>query len=104
MPQFDVYENPDPRTRRGFPFFVNIQSDLLADAGTVVVIPLASKSAFDRPLSRLNPVFRIRGVDAVLVPQQIAGVSKKSLSRPVASLAQSRDQIVAAIDVLIVGV
>ena len=105
MAQFDVYRNRDTATRRRVPYLLDVQSDLLEDLGTRVVIPLAAPSpAGVAAIGRLMPVFDIEGATVTLVTAQLAGVSRAVLGRHVGSLAASRREIVAALDVLISGV
>lgn len=40
MPQFAVYGNINPATRAAVPLLLDVQSDLLAELGTRVVVPL----------------------------------------------------------------
>lgn len=40
MPQFDVYRNRNPRSRRSIPYLLDVQSDLLTALSTRVVVPL----------------------------------------------------------------
>lgn len=40
MGQFWAYTNPNPATRDSYPFLLEIQSNLLRDLRTTVVIPL----------------------------------------------------------------
>ena len=41
MRQFDLYENPDSDSRAIYPFFVDVQTDLLDDLNSRVVIPIS---------------------------------------------------------------
>ena len=104
MAQFDVHRNADPRTRIRFPFLVDIQSDLLYDLAIRVVIPLTPVEILGAPIGRLNPRLEVMGKSCALATTHIAGVSKSVLGPVVANLAESRDQIVAAIDVVISGI
>ena len=45
MPQFSVSRNPNPDTKAAFHLLLDVQSDLIADLGTRVVIPLAPATA-----------------------------------------------------------
>ena len=58
--QFDIYENPSPRTRDVYPFVVDIQSNLLGALAMRMVVPLAvtSLSAKDLPRS-LCPIITV---------------------------------------------
>jgi len=41
MKQFDLYENVDPDSRETYPYFVDVQTDLLNDLNSRVLIPIA---------------------------------------------------------------
>lgn len=104
MAQFDVYQNPNARTRNEFPYLVDVQSDLLSGLTIRVVVPLVRLKSLGQPLSRLNPGFLVKDQDLALATTHIAGVPKTVLGPVVANLAHSRDTIIAAIDVVITGV
>ena len=62
MTQFTVYRNKNPRSRTTFPFLVNVQSDLLDELQTRVVIPLTRAAALTRkPVSNLMPSVQFEG-------------------------------------------
>ena len=44
MPQFSVYKNKNPKTRSSYPYLVDVQSDLLSDIGTRVIVPLVKRT------------------------------------------------------------
>lgn len=48
MAQFIVYRNKNARTKPIFPFLVDVQSDLLEDLQTRVVIPLSKAAALTK--------------------------------------------------------
>jgi toxin CcdB len=103
MKQFDVLANPFPRTRERQPFLVALQSDLLVRSlDTVVVAPLepAGSGTF---ADRLNPRVVVDGEPFVLVAQELATVRKSVLGNPRASIANERDAIIAALDMLFTG-
>lgn len=52
----------------------------------------------------LNPVFTVDGRKVVLLAQEMAGVLVKRLGTFVTSLAESRSEIVRALDVVLSGV
>ncbi|WP_366145348.1 CcdB family protein [Candidatus Accumulibacter sp. ACC007] len=41
MPQFAVYRNPNPETTADYPLLLDVQSDLIAELGTRVVVPIS---------------------------------------------------------------
>ncbi|HWS74869.1 MAG TPA: CcdB family protein [Quisquiliibacterium sp.] len=105
MPQFDVFTNENPATRARAPYLVDVQSELLEELATRVVVPLvAAGKGTLAPMTRLMPVFEIEGRRFTFVTPQLAGVPRAVLGRRVASLASSRHEIVAALDVLISGI
>jgi toxin CcdB len=102
--QFTVYRNKNPRSRAAFPFLLDVQSDLLDELQTRVVIPLTKAAAFVRkPVAHLMPVVQFEGEAYVLVTPQLAGIARSEIGSPAGSLAQRRDTIVAAMDFLLSG-
>jgi toxin CcdB len=104
VPQFDVYRNSNPRSKAAFPVVVDVQSDLLDELQTRVVIPLSRIAALARrPVSQLTPVLEFEGSSYVLVTPQLAGVARNDLGALTGSLAPKREIILAALDFLILG-
>jgi toxin CcdB len=104
MAQFSVYRNKNPRTKALFPFFVDVQTDLLRDLQTRVVIPLSKAAALKRkPVSYLTPTLDFDGSTYVLLTPELAGISRSDLGAEAGSLAARRDVILAALDFLVTG-
>jgi|TARA_B110000902_G_C14293723_1_gene582224 toxin CcdB len=103
--QFDVYTNTDKDTNSTYPYFVDIQNDLIDTLNSRVVIPLtpSSKSAKSYP-STLCPIIKIKNQNYSLLTHQLTSVSKNFLKNNQGSLVASRDDIVAAIDFLVTGI
>ncbi len=105
MPQFSVYRNPNPDSRASVPFLLDVQSDLTADLATRVVAPLSPASAMrGKIINTLTPLLEIDGKQYAMLTPQLAGVSKKQLGTRVADVAARRDEILAALDLLITGI
>ena len=105
MAQFTVYRNKNPRTRSALPFLLDVQSDLLENLETRVVVPLCPTTAVrGKPLRTLTPVLEIEGKSFLMLTPHLAGVSKSDIGTPIARLEQERFAIIAAIDFLITGV
>ena len=105
MAQFDVYRNANPATRARVPYLLDVQSDLLDALTTRVVVPLCKPEVLRGKLAeRLNPVFEIEGRKMVLLTPELAGVSIKALGEQIANLANRRDAIIAALDLVITGI
>jgi toxin CcdB len=101
MAQFDVHRNP----RGGaFPLLLDIQADVVARLATRVVVPLARRKGYGaQPLTRLNPIVTMNGVEYVLVFQELAGIPASALGARVGSMAARRAELIAALDWLITG-
>jgi toxin CcdB len=102
MGQFDVHKNP----RRGeFPLLLDVQSELLSRLATRVVVPMARLKRWDsKPITRLNPIARIGGVEYILVFQELAAIAGEDLGERVTSLAGRRAELLGALDLLIMGI
>ena len=105
MPQWDVYANPSPRSRDDLPYLIDVQSELLGDLGTRLVIPLSRQPQVPSGLPRrMTPLFDIDGETLRLVPQEAGAVDAMALRRPVASLRGQAHRIVDALDAVVSGV
>jgi toxin CcdB len=105
MRQFDVYTNPSKATRKAYPFIVDIQSNVISEITTRIVVPLGRKADFkNEEMKGLTPVVTYEGEDLLLLIPQIASMPAKALKKPVGSLSHLRDEIVAALDFAITGI
>lgn len=105
MPQFAVYKNKNAATKTRVPFLLDVQSDLLSELDTRLVIPLYVGTAWKgKPFTVLTPRFEIQGKEYVLMTPQLAGISKKDLGEEVTELTAGRNSIIAALDFLITGI
>ncbi|MEW6490600.1 MAG: CcdB family protein [Thermodesulfobacteriota bacterium] len=103
MAQFDVHRNGNPHTCRDIPYLLDVQSDLLDPLATRVVVPLVRLAAVPTPVRHLNPVFEVQGKRVVLSTPELAGIPRSALGEKVENLAQRRDEIIRALDVLFTG-
>lgn len=105
MAQFDVYPNPSKASKTYYPYLVDIQSVLLTNLATRIVIPLGQYSAFGSQSMRgLTPQISFDDQQLLLMTPQISSVPEKHLKNPVGSLSHFRDQIVAALDLAVTGI
>lgn len=105
MSQFCAYKNPNPATRAQYPYLLDIQSDLLSELRTTVVIPMTpSKLAAAMSLTRLNPNIVINGKSFTVMTQELAGVDRKQLGAQASNLSSYRTEIVAALDFVLSGI
>lgn len=103
MAQFCVHRNANPATRSDFPLLLDVQNDLVSGLETRVVVPLCQLQSI-RPIRRLTPVFEFDEHTYVMLTPQLAGIPKRLLGPQVADLSDSRDEILAAIDLLLTGI
>jgi toxin CcdB len=105
MPQFSVYKNKNPKTRSSYPYLVDVQSDLLSDIGTRVVVPLLKRTATTKKaVKNLMPVVSVDGQQFIMVVPLLAGIASGELGTAVASVSQHRGEVIAALDFLITGI
>lgn len=100
--QFDVYRMTAPEGQ----LVVVVQSDLLADLASCVVIPLASASASaNEAVARLKPGIQVGENAYILMTTDMAAIPVRRLESPVTNIGDvSRDAILAAIDLLFFGI
>lgn len=102
MRQYDVFENPSRKARRGTPYLVILQSDVATGPNTVIVAPLAKRSAVPASDRIVVPV-QIDGEDYVVLFQLMAAIAKSELGKPVAQLSDLSEALPRAIDYLFLG-
>ena len=100
MARFDVYSGPGTD---GDGYVIDVQADLLNDLSTRVVAPLLPPGIAPKPARNLNPAFEINGESYVMLTQFIAAVPARELRTPIVSLAARGDDIMRALDTLLVG-
>jgi len=98
MPKYDVFPNPS-----GDGYLLDVQTDLLSDLNTRVVVPLMPTSSAPKPATRLNPVFDFENQPFVMVTQFMAAVPTSILKTSVGKLDDEFEKITSAIDMLIQG-
>jgi toxin CcdB len=104
MAQFIAYRNKNPDTNKTYPFVVDIQSNVLDDLQSTVVIPISPLSVVgETPISKLCPIVAIQNEKYVAVTSQLAGIDRKIVGPQVADLSEYRADFIAAINVVISG-
>lgn len=105
MSQYYAYQNPNPDSRAQHPYLLDIQSDLLSELRTTLVIPVTpSKLAAPMSLTRLNPTIIIDGKNFTVMTQEIAGVDRNQLGAQGYDLSSYRSDIIAALDFVLSGI
>ena len=106
MAQYDVYLNPNPRSRESVPYVVDVQSALLSVLRTRLTMPL-SRVGVDAPSGmprRLVPQFMVEGERLALLPHAAAGIDARLLRDAVGSLAEHAGEIRDALDAVLSGI
>ena len=104
MAQFDVYQNANAKTRKLYPYLLDIQHDFISDLTTRIVIPLGDYAHFKSLImNRLSPEINFNGHKLVLLTPQLSSISKGSLKKSVGSLQNFRDEIIASLDFAVSG-
>lgn len=98
MPKYDVFSNPS-----GEGYLLDVQTDLLSDLNTRVVVPLLPVSSAPKPAVRLNPIFKVNGEQVVMVTQFMAAVPAGVLRTSVGKLDGEFEKVTTAIDMLMQG-
>jgi len=105
MAQYDVYPNPSARSQAGMPYVVDVQSRLLGELRTRLVVPLARDAGSPSPRpTRLAPTFEIEGQTVFAQPWLAAPLDARLLKQPVASLAHCGAALRDALDAVCAGV
>lgn len=104
MPQFAVHRNPNAATKGLYPLLLDVQSDIMPDLGTRVVVPLRPAGSKARLIDTLMPVVSVDGKPYALITPQLAGIPRAQLGVKVADLPQYREAIIAALDLLVTGI
>ena len=105
MSQFTIYENGNKDTRKTYPYFLNVQSDLLDDLNSRMVIPFSSfASVKNINAKKLCPIITIANKEYVLLTHQMTAVPVSILKKEVTELSSFRTEIISAIDLLITGI
>jgi toxin CcdB len=98
MARFDVYARPG-----GAGYVLDVQADVLSGLNTRIVVPLLPLFEAPEPAKRLNPVFEIGSEPHVMVTQFMAAVPRTLLRSPVSNLAEQDSEIMAALDMVLIG-
>jgi toxin CcdB len=96
MARFSLY--PDPE---GDGYLLDVQSDIMRHLNTRVVVPLMPLGKAPKPATNLNPLFVIDDIEHTMVTQYLAAVPTSVLKREILNMANRRDDIVNAIDLLL---
>jgi toxin CcdB len=98
LAQYDVYAN-----KGGAGYLLDVQSDLLNQLKTRVVVPLMPQASAPMPMRRLNPVIVVSGTNYIVATQFLAAVPISELDTPITNATDQHDAIRAALDMVFIG-
>lgn len=98
MSQFTIY-----RLKSGTEIVCRIQTDLGADTPMLLCAPIAARNLLRDVVPRLHLEVEVAGVPSVLLMSQMSAVPKRELGSILGHANHLRDQIVAAVDLLVTG-
>jgi len=105
MAQFDIYENPNKKSRTAYPFIIDMQNNIVDDLASRIVAPLALYSKFkEQEIKKLTPRVSYKGQEFLILIPQITSMPAKLLKEPIGSLSHLRDEIIGALDFAIIGI
>ena len=103
MSQFDVHINPSRSGRNDRPYVVILQTRFLDHLPTRICAPLFVESAY-KAERRLNPAIRVQGRITHFSPTELVTLPLRMLGKPVANVEEHRDRIIAALDLVFLGI
>ncbi|NOZ51626.1 MAG: plasmid maintenance protein CcdB [Gammaproteobacteria bacterium] len=105
MSQYTLYKNENNDSKKTYPYFVNVQSDLLDDLNSRMVIPLSPLEALNNTnAKKLCPLIDIEEGCFVLLTHQLTSIPRSILKKEATSLEKYRNEILGAIDLLLTGI
>jgi toxin CcdB len=104
MQQFRVYRNSNAATKSAYPLLLNVQSDLISETGSRVVVPMVPVGRIMLAMPPLAPSLSVDGTPHVMVTPLLAAMEIADLGVLEADLSSERNTILAALDFLISGI
>ncbi len=98
MSQYGIYRNPD-----GHGYLIDVQADINSSFNTRIMVPLLPLDVAPKPDRTLNPLFELDGETYSMVTQFMAAMPVSVLKGKLFSVENRRNEIVAAIDLLLQG-
>jgi len=105
MAQYHMHENLNQNSKTKYPFLLDVQTPLLSDLSTRMVIPLAKKEKIEKAvIGHLNPAILLHKKWYVVLTQQMAAVPGSQIGPAICDCSSARQEILSAIDFLITGI
>lgn len=106
MSQYTVYRNKSLKSKEQYPYFIDIQNELLNDIDSRVIIPITQLSYKNSQVEILTPVIEIDNQKYVVMTKSITVVAKNKLRTAdiVCIKPEIHTAIVSAMDMIISGI
>lgn len=105
MARFDIFRNEQAPGNKRFPYLLTLQSDLLDELSTCVVVPLGRASVVaGKSMERLMPTLQLDGGSWVMYTPELAALPTSALRQRVANLHEQGHAITRALDFLFSGI
>jgi toxin CcdB len=103
MAQFDVYANPIPAQRERIPYWLDLQSNHIAQLDSRVIVPLRSLAFMGARIADLQPLVTVGGQQLCADVPAVASFPSRLLKKHIANIATQRHELITALDYLISG-
>jgi toxin CcdB len=103
MLQFGVYRNRNAATQAVYPLLLNLQSELISETGTRVVVPLVPAGHAIAAMPPLTPTISLGNKPHVMATPLMGAMELADLGGFEGDLSSERATILAAIDFLFSG-
>jgi toxin CcdB len=102
--QFEVFTNPIVRARKAYPYVAILQANAAETGRDRIVAPLAPRTQLAGTAGRLTPHVTVLGVEHVLLVPSMSPIATMDLKERCDELRPYRNDIIAALDFLFLGV
>lgn len=104
MAQFDVYHNTNQATRRRTPYVLDVQAEVMSILPTRLVCPIRRLAEIPlEPVERIHIPVTIDNQECIVFVSELTAVAVSLLGARAQSLQSRRQEIIAAVDLLITG-
>ncbi len=102
--QFEVFTNPIVQARKAYPYVAILQADAAEAGRDRIVAPLAPRTQLTGTAGRLTPHVTVLGVEHVLLVPSMSAIATMDLKEHCDAIGGYRNDIIAALDFLFLGV
>ncbi len=105
MSQFSLYKNENKKSKKTYPYLVDVQNDFFSELNSRIMIPLSPYTTLNKTnAEKLCPIITVNDEQYVLLTHQMTSMPKMMLKRKLTSLESLRYEILGAIDFLMTSI